>query len=561
MTEQATSYDEQLADVLRSVSETPAEQRPSLDELADRYPLLADELRELWGAVMVVEAVAEHSSNSDEPEPTLPYRGPGVAVTPPPELGDFSLQDEIGRGGMGVVYRARQRSLERHVAVKVLLRGADATADAHARFETEAAAAARLDHPHIVPIYDTGVEEGWRYIGMKLITGQTLQARMSEGPMPEREAARLVLKIARAIEYAHSRGVIHRDLKPANILLDEEGEPHVSDFGLAKRPADENDVTTTGAILGTPSYMAPEQAAGDRGDVGPASDVFSLGAILYALLTGRPPFQGPTPVDTVLMLLEQDPPPPRLLNQAVNRDIEMITLRSLQKPVELRYGSAGALADDLHGFLAGERIAARSGQLTHVVARVFGERHQATVLKNWGLLWMWHAALLLILCLTTNWMHLQSPTRPEMAAVWPYALLWGVGLAIWAPTFWALRRRQGPVTAVERHIAHAWGGSIVAVMALFAIEGLIRLPVLTLSPVLGLISGMVFVVKAGILAGSFYISAGALFLVALVMALMQRAGIPYGPSLFGVVAAAAFFIPGWKYHRQNQRSRPSGKSV
>ena len=551
---ETTTHDEQLASILQALSDLPMQQRPSLDALTREHPQFADELRQLWGAMMVVDAVAQRTSTPEEDQVTEPYQQIALAAAPPQRLGDFELQQEIGRGGMGVVYRARQRSLERDVAVKIMIQGAGASAGDLARFETEAAAAARLDHPNIVPIYETGLEQGWRYIGMKLVSGETLSARMAAGPMPEREAAALVLKIARAIQYAHDRGVIHRDLKPANILIDGDGEPHVSDFGLAKRPAADPSVTASGAILGTPSYMAPEQAAGDRSDVGPVSDVFSLGGILYALLTGRPPFQGPTPVDTVLLVLEEDPLPPRLLNAQLSRDLEMIVLRSLQKPIELRYATAAALADDLKAFLAGERVAARSGQFSHIIARLFGDKHHAAVLRNWGLLWMWHAALLLVLCLVTNAFHLLGDEWPQMRTVWPYALLWGLGLAVWAPTFWALRSRAGPVTAVERQIAHAWGGSIVAVMLLFAIEALLRLPVLTLSPVLGLISGMVFVVKAGILAGSFYINAAALFASAVVMAFMQSAGNPYGTALFGLIASAAFFIPGWKYHRLNLRS-------
>jgi len=547
-------HDRALAEILEQLTAGPADQRPSLEQLADAHPHLAKEIRELWGAVMVVNAVAEYSQRDG---PATIASAETAEPQPPKQLGDFQLLKEIGRGGMGIVYRAYQQSLDRDVAVKVLLLGAQASREDQARFQSEAEAAAALDHPHIVPIYEIGNVDGWWYFAMKLIDGsehrQTLASYLAEGPVSQRETAALVMPVARAVHYAHQRGVVHRDLKPANILIDAEGAPHVSDFGLAKRIVSDQTLTQEGAVLGTPSYMAPEQAAGGWGEVGPACDVFSLGAVLYALLTGKPPFQGTSPVDTVLMVLEQDPLPPRLLNRQLNRELEMIVLRCLQKPVDLRYASAEALADDLQAFLEGEPVSARSGHLTQVIRRVFRETHHASVLENWGLLWMWHAALLLMLCLVTNWLHLKRDAWPAMNTVWPYLALWGGGLAVWAPIFWALRRRAGPVTAVERQIAHAWGGSIVAVVLLFVLEWVLGLPVLTLSPVLGLIAGIVFVVKAGILSGSFYIHASALFAVAVVMAVMQRQGWPYSISIYGLVAAATFFLPGWKYFRQRRR--------
>ncbi len=547
-------HDRELAEILQGLTDSSVEERPSLDELASRHPHLAQELRELWGAVMVVDAVAGFSQGTT----TIPSQvTPRESLNPPDELGDYLLQEEIGRGGMGIIYRARQRSLKRDVAVKLILHGAKASDADQQRFQSEVAAAAQLDHPNIVPIYEFGIESNWQYYGMKLVEGHDLTKDIAKGPMSERDAAQLVMTIARAIHYAHQQGVIHRDLKPANILLDVQGVPHVSDFGLAKQVDSSDSLTDTGAILGTPSYMSPEQASGGRGNVGPVSDVYSLGAILYALVTGRPPFQSSSPVDTVLMVLEQDPLPPRLLNTKMSRDLELIVLKSLQKPIDLRYSSAAALADDLDAFLTNEAISARSGHISDVVARVFRETHHATVLENWGVLWMWHAAVLLGICLVTNWFHLMGQDWQVMAQPWPYLLLWGGSLAVWAPAFWALRHRGGPVTAVEREIAHAWGGSIVAVILLFVVESMLGLPVLTLSPVLGLISGMVFVVKAGILAGSFYIHATVLFITAAIMAWLQRAGWPYGISLYGLVSAATFCLPGWKYFRQSRLNRAS----
>jgi hypothetical protein len=188
-----------------------------------------------------------------------------------------------------------------------------------------------------------------------------------------------------------------------------------------------------------------------------------------------------------------------------------------------------------------------------VLARLFRETHHATVLENWGLLWMWHALVLLVICVITNWLHMQRHAWPQMATPVPYLLLWGGGLAIWAPIFWKLRHRAGPVTAVERQIAHVWAGSVVAVIWLFIIEWLLRMPVLRLSPVLGVISGMVFIVKAGILSGAFYFHAAALFATSIVMAVLQSRGFEYGITLFGLVSAATFFLPGLKYYRQSGR--------
>jgi serine/threonine protein kinase len=541
--------DRELAEILDRLTDRRNGDSPTLEQLSAAHPHLAQELKALWGTALMVDAVASRSRST-----TLPLTAPVFSgeMRPPSELGEFELIEELGRGGMGVVYRARQRTLNREVAVKLILQGSQASDADRARFQAEVAAAARLEHPNIVPIYEVGEVDGWQFFGMKLIDGETLASRIAKGPVPEQFAVDWVLSIARAIDYAHQRGVIHRDLKPANVLIDREGAPHVTDFGLAKYAVPGTaSLTHSGTILGTPAYMAPEQAAGSRGRVGPQSDVYSLGAILYSLLTGRAPFHGASPVDTVLMVLEQDPLPPRLLNRRITRDLEMIVLKCLQKPTELRYASAAALADDLTAYRDGESIIARSGRFTDVVARVFRETHHATVLENWGVLWMWHAAVLLVMCLLTNWMHLERHDWPVMRESWPYLLLWGGGLAVWAPIFWALRHRAGPVTAVERQIAHAWGGSIVAVMLLFGVEELLDLPVLKLSPVLGLIGGMVFVVKAGILAGSFYVHAAALLAMSIIMAEMQRRSFEYGVSIFGLVSAATFFLPGCKYYRQS----------
>jgi serine/threonine-protein kinase len=542
--------DQRLADLLAEL--TDAAQRGAavdVEHVCRAHPDLAVELRQLWGAVLVADAVGSQSRHDAPPAPPDSASG---ELQLPCRLGGYELLEELGRGGMGVVYRARQLGLDREVAVKMILRGPLASSSDKQRFLAEAEAAARLDHPNIVPVYEVGEFDGRPFFSMKHVAGTTLAEMLAEHPLPARDAARLLADVSRAIHFAHHNGVLHRDLKPSNILIDGEGHAHVSDFGLAKRTTDAASLTKSGAILGTPSYMAPEQAAGARGEVGPASDVYSLGAILYHMLTGRPPFQAASPLDTVLLVLEQDPVPPRVINPKADRDLGMIALRCLQKPADLRYPSAAALAEDLDAYLHDEPIAARSGRFTQVLSRLFRETHHAPVLENWGLLWMWHSLVLLIACGLTNVLFLCGHD-----ARWYYIVLWTAGLGTWAGVFWALRRRVGPVTFVERQIAHVWAGSVAAIAILFFVEIMLDLPVLTLSPVLALISGMVFTVKAGILSGSFYLQAAALFVTAFAMALFPR----YAHFIFGAVGAACFFVPGLKYYRQRGRQEANGSEI
>ena len=512
-----------------------------LERVCSQYPEHSAELRRLWGAVMVADAAGSQSQVSQAELSEWPE----AVVTLPCRFAGYELLEEIGRGGMGIVYRARQVGLDREVAVKMILRGPLASGVDRQRFRVEAEATARLEHPHIVPVYEVGESRSGPYFSMKYIRGRTLSSLLASQPLPPRKAARILAAVARGIDFAHQHGILHRDLKPSNILVDQHGQPLVTDFGLAKRTSHLSVITQTGDILGTPAYMAPEQAAGDRGQVGPASDVYSLGAILYHMLTGRSPFQAASTVDTLLMVLEQDPVPPRMLNPQADRDLEMIALRCLQKPADLRYATAADLANDLEAFLKGEPIAARGGQFLHLLTQVFRDTHHAPVLENWGLLWMWHSLVLLIACVLTNALHLLGYDDR-----WVYIMLWTAGLGTWAGVFWALRRRVGPVTFVERQIAHVWGASMVAIGLLFFIEMLLGMPVLTLSPVVALVTGMVFLIKAGILAGAFYVQAAALFATAFLMALMPAVA----HLIFGAVAAISFFVPGLKYYRQRRRA-------
>jgi eukaryotic-like serine/threonine-protein kinase len=542
--------DEQLARLLAAMAQSArGGKAPDVEAIAQEHPTLAEELRELWltaqladelARTLEVDATVDYTPSKTMPADALAATGSGQRC-----IGDCELLEELGRGGMGVVYRARQRGLGRIVALKILRHPLAASGLDVARFRAEASSAARLDHPHIVPVYAVGDHEGQPYFIMKLIEGQSLARRLAEGPIPPREAAALLAPIARAVDYAHRMGVLHRDLKPSNILIDHAGYPHVADFGLAKRLDLDLELTSSGAIVGTPGYMAPEQIFIARSRISPASDVFSLGAILYQMLTGRPPFQAASVLDSIFLVVEQDPLPPHLLNPRVDRDLELVAIKCLQKPADLRYQSAAALACDLEAYSAGEPISARSGRLTTVVSRALGETHHAAVLENWGLLWIWHSVVVLSLCLITNLLQ-----EREIESPGPYLLIWIVGFGAWAAIFWWLRHRGGPVTFVERQIAHVWGASMIGCSLLFVLEILLGMPVLRLSPVLAVLAGTVFFVKAGILSGMFYIPAAAMYVTACLMAIWPR----FAVTMFGVVSGLGFFVPGLFYHYRRVRS-------
>src|SRR5499425_2359665 len=275
------------------------------------------------------------------------------------ELGDYELLEEVGRGGQGVVFRARQKSLNRTVALKVISLGPWASKAHLKRFRREAEAAASLDHSGIVPIYEVGERDGSCYFSMKFVEGGQLDELVKRGPMPIRRAVELIAKVARTVHYAHEHGILHRDIKPGNILLDQNGEPHLTDFGLARLVEAESTVTGTLEVLGTPSYMAPEQAAGEHTKLGSTTDVYGLGAVLYQLLTGQPPFAGGTTYETIKLLLETEPRQPRLLNSRIDRDLSTVCLKCLEKDPKRRYPAAAGLAEDLERWSKHEPILAR----------------------------------------------------------------------------------------------------------------------------------------------------------------------------------------------------------
>jgi serine/threonine-protein kinase len=556
------SRDDRLAAVLAELMEQQRRGQPTdVEAVARDHPDLASELRALWATAQFAAFAVPNGE-----APTAPMT-PADPVQPE-SFDDYEILGELGRGGMGVVYKARQKSLGRPVALKMMREARLSSDSDRARFLAEAESVARLKHPNIVTVYEVGDRAGLPYIVMEFVEGRTLAQHLADGPLPPREAARFVADVARAVQHAHEQGILHRDLKPANILLASGGReppdssrpwgsrpplaegPKVTDFGLAKRltvsSTGERDWRTqTGAIVGTPGYMAPEQATSRR-DLTPATDVYALGAILYECLTGRPPFHATDPFYALMMVVEQEPVPPRLLVSGIDRDLEVICLKCLQKPPELRYATAGNLAADLEAYLAGEALSNQPSGLGYFVARMLRETHHVGVLENWGLLWIWHSLATFVLCLLTQILAWSNVTDHAT-----YLVLWSVGLIAWGTILWHLRRRAGPVLFVERQLAHAWAAGVCASIVTFVIELSMRLPALTLSPVVAVAAGMVFVFKAGILSGRFYVTAAMLFLTAAVMPLVPLVS----QLLLGTATALAFLVPGVKYYRVRRRAR------
>ncbi|MFN4258367.1 MAG: protein kinase domain-containing protein [Gemmataceae bacterium] len=362
---------------------------PRLAEYCQRFPHLDDPLRDQFAlqAALQADSLAAPSASAPlltkslqplDPEDVHNWSTISYEITPDEEssaqwrrvaIPEYEILGELGQGGMGVVYKARHLGLQRIVALKMILAGAQARSQERNRFLTEARAVARLQHPHIVQVYDIGEHEGVPYFSLEYVVGGTLANRIAGRPQPPRAAAEMVEKLARAVQVAHEHHIIHRDLKPANVLLTKEGHPKITDFGLAKQLDVEFGQTRSGAIMGTPSYMAPEQASGNVKDIGPATDVYSLGAILYEMLTGSPPFKGATAMDTLWQVSNETPVPLNRLQAKVPLDLETICMKCLEKEPSKRYASAEALAEDLRAFLMGEAIQARAPGKIERVAR------------------------------------------------------------------------------------------------------------------------------------------------------------------------------------------------
>jgi eukaryotic-like serine/threonine-protein kinase len=452
--------------------------------------------------------------------PTLEEPDTPETAPPLPDVAGYEILEVIGHGGMGVVYKARQTGLNRIVALKMVLAGNNARPQDLARFRSEAEAVARLAHPNIVQIYEIGEQNGCPYLALEYIGGGSLAQQLDGTPVTARQAAELVLALARAVHHAHQRGIVHRDLKPANVLLIADGTPKIADFGLAKRADSDYVHTQTGAILGSPSYMAPEQAAGATDKIGPATDVYALGVILYELLTGRPPFKGATVIETMEQVREHDPAPPRSLQPRTPRDLETICLKCLEKQPRRRYGSAAELADDLEAFLRGDPITAHSLTLLDQVARTISHHSFDARFRGFANRMLAFAPVPLVVHLTAYALFAAKSYYPVAMVATTTCMLFTLLPALLMsgmPTLRHLAAWQ------RRHFMTVWIGHLVA-MAVVLLVVLLAIPrdqpqmLLMVYPLWAATAAMSFLAHATE-AGMYYMVGGVLFCVSILMAL------------------------------------------
>jgi hypothetical protein len=494
----------------------------------------------------------------------------------PQRVPGYEILGELGRGGMGVVYKARQIGLNRLCALKMILAGGHAGEAELKRFRVEAEAIARLQHPNIVQVYEVGEHEGKPFFSLEFCPGGSLDRKLNGTPIEPCEAAKLVRTLAEAMQAAHEASIIHRDLKPANVLLSSVGQaaslstaagqagslsygPKITDFGLAKK-LDQVGQTQTGSIMGTPSYMAPEQAAG-RKDVGPAADVYALGAILYECLTGRPPFVAGTPMDTLLQVLEHAPTPPQVLNPGVPRDLQTICLKCLEKEPRQRYPSARALVDDLGRWLSGEPIAARSYNLLDRMMSALDRSLYDVQVAAWGSMLLGLAVVLGIGHVATTAVLMVQPTEQAVPLV---TAIHGAMLVAMLVLFWR-NRPEGllPRTTAERQIWGVLGGFVTACVLLGMIDRLMSSPQrphepLRMYPPFAVLSGLAFLVLGSSYWGACYLFALGFWALALLLPLYLE----LGPAAFGLMWTAALVTIGLRLRRLGARggsaSRPRG---
>ncbi|HEV3417918.1 MAG TPA: protein kinase [Pirellulales bacterium] len=539
--------DEQLCDLLdRYVEAIQSGDAASKAALVAVHPQLsqwAGKLESLDHLAIDRAGGRRQPGSSADPMETTPWSGldspparadAAPAAAPGQRFGNYELLEEAGRGGMGVVYRARHLDLDRIVALKMILSSRLASDDEVRRFQQEAKAAAGLRHPNIVAIHEVGQVHGQHYFTMDFVSGRSLAKLAESGPLDPNRAARLMAAVARAVHYLHAHGIVHRDLKPSNILL-EDDEPLVTDFGLAKVFQDDREHTQTGAILGTPSYMAPEQARGQSAEISPRTDVYSLGAVLYELLTGRPPFREENQLNTILQVLEGEPTLPHRLNRHVPHELEQICMRALEKLPANRYATAAALADDLERYLRHEPLEARPIGLAQSFRR-WTRRQPALIAHGAGILAIAAILQMIFFLNNPNWtLYFQI-----MSVLFAWLLL--------ASVFQMLLLRDR--TAAVARYAWATLDVLLVTAALYLSRSPLG-PIVVAYPLVVVSSGLWF--RMGLV--WFTTSLSLVCYGILIWIFPEEARLPTYPIIFEAALALIGFVTGYQLHRLQVLSR------
>lgn len=461
----------------------------------------------------------------------------------PEGIPNHEILEELGAGGMGIVYKAKQISLGRIVALKMMRHSTKNPTELE-RFQCEAEVIASFSHPNIVQVYDIGEHKGQPFFTLEYCPNGNLDKQLLSKPMKNEDAARLVETLALAIDVAHQAGIIHRDLKPANVLIGSSGEPKITDFGIAKMLDEDSGATGTGVIMGTPSYMAPEQAQGKSREAGPATDVYALGAILYQCLTGRPPFLAATPMETMRQVLEDNPVPPKLLNRGVDHDLERICLKCLEKSPEDRYQTSKELAADLRRYLDGEPIQAKSINVFERLQRELKRSQHEGKIGPWGKGLLYLGIFIILMHLATSLLlHFEYP---EWLSFWIPRTFMILCLIPWLRRY---RPNEGllPTNALERQIWSVWVAYLVSftmLLLVVIIEGRDHLHIYGAGMI---ISGLAWFSMGGLVWGGAYLIGIGFWVLAPFIALMS--GSNASPAAFGLIWGLALIITGLRYQK------------
>jgi serine/threonine-protein kinase len=541
-------------------------------DLLAAHPDLADELRQFlidhqeamdvansWrceiGADLGGQDVSDFNSEPDTATSRdTPRRDPhseSSATTKdfsePIRFGDYELLSQIASGGMGVVFKARQISLNRIVAIKTILQGRLAGADDVERFQLEAKAVAKLAHPHIVVVHDVGRCGDQHYFAMEYVEGESLAQRMRRSVVSFQQSAEYVEQVARAVHFAHQNGVVHRDIKPSNVLIDQNGRARITDFGLAKHVDRGQDLTLTGQIVGTPAYMSPEQITNRRGEIGPACDVYALGALLYELLTGQPPFPGRDHIEVLLQVLECDPQSPRKLNSNVPRELEMICLKCLEKEPKHRYQTAAHVADDLRHYLAGDSISLTSPRLADRVVHALERSHYDREFHTWSRMLL-HLAWI---SLATHVLVFLNRAVPSPNPLFGLIAIRGWEVVGMVVVLWALRGQWYPARgAPARQLLSLWLGYMAGSLVLLTITYLLTPPDATFNdylayPPMAVLASLLFLMLGSSYWGYCYLMG----LIFLALAVLMTVWLAAAPLLFGSAWAVSLSTLGIRLGR------------